>query len=248
VAVINESAARLAWPDGDPIGRSFHLGTSFGLGRGRAGGEVVGVVRDVKEYGLDASARPEVFLTNDQFPMDYFSIVVRSPNDPRALIEPIRSQLHALDPEVPMFAVQTMERLVRLSLAQPRFYMLLLAVFATTALALAALGIYGVIAYAVAGRTREIGIRLALGAQRRDVLGMVLRQGLALAGAGLLLGLLGSLGATRLLADLLFGVRPTDAPTFVGVAALLLVVALAATYVPARRAASTDPIDSLRQE
>ena len=248
VAVVNESAARLLWPGQDPLGHEVLLGTGFGLDRGRAGGTVIGVVRDVKHFGLGRESAAEVYLVHRQFPVDFMNVVVRSSSDPRALLGAIQRRLAALDPEVPMSRVRTMEEWVARSVAEPRLYTLLLGVFAAIAIALAAVGIYGVMAYAVAQRTREIGIRMALGARRDDVLRRVVGQGLTLALTGTAIGLAGAWGATRAIAGLLYGVRPTDAATLGTVAALLIAVALMACYLPARRAMSVDPMEALRYE
>ncbi len=246
--VINETAARRLWPDADPIGHEFTLGTRMGQGGANAGGTIVGVARDVHDFGPAAPVRPTVYLSHAQFPMGFATVTVRVTGEPSSVIEPVRATLAALDPNLPMFRVRSMDQLAADAVAQPRVYVLLLGLFALVAVLLAAIGIYGVLMHAVAQRTREIGIRLALGAARREVVVMVVRQAAGLALAGLVLGLALAAGATRLIRQLLFGVEPTDVTTFALVAAGLFVVALVASYVPARRAARVNPVTALRYE
>ncbi|MEJ7811856.1 MAG: ADOP family duplicated permease, partial [Gemmatimonadaceae bacterium] len=243
VAVINETAARRYFAGENPIGRTvrFRYGSPLF-------GEVVGVVADVRQFTLAAEAEPEVFLASDQYPMPALSVVMRSTGDPAALLGAARARVRELDADLPLHAATTMDDLVSESLSQPRLYMLLLGTFAGVALLLAAVGVYGVLSYAVSGRTREIGLRMALGATRGDVLRLVARQGLALTAAGVGIGLLGAVWATRIMGSLLYGVSATDAPTFAGVGVLLAAVAAAACVVPARRAARVDPMVALRAE
>ncbi|MGH8166702.1 MAG: FtsX-like permease family protein, partial [Woeseiaceae bacterium] len=246
--VVNESASKLLWPGDDPLGHSLELGTSFGLGGARAGGTVVGVVSDIKHFGLGEASRPEVFVAHSQFPVDFLSMTVKTSVPPQSLVAAIRGQLREMDSELPLDQVRTMDEWVAASVAQPRFYMLLLGIFAVAALFLAAIGIYGVLAYAVRQRSNEIGIRRALGAEAGDVVRMVVGRAMMLAGGGLLAGLLASFALTRILSGLLYGVSATDALTFAGVAILLAAVALLASLVPARRAARVDPMVALREE
>ncbi len=248
VVVVNEAAARLLWPGQDPIGHRLSVGTSMGLGRGRLGGEVVGVVRNAKDFGLEADARPETFVCHRQFPVGFMSVAVRASGDPAALTRSAVAQLAALDPEVPAFDRRTMDERVAESVARPRFYLLLLGAFSALALALAAVGIYGVMSHAVGERRREIGIRLALGARPREVLALVVRQGMATAAAGAAIGLVGAFAAARLLRSLLFGVGPSDVPALLCAVTALAAVALLACYLPARRAARIDPAEALRCE
>jgi putative ABC transport system permease protein len=248
VVVLNEAAARLLWPDGEALGRTLEVGTSMGVSGSRLGGTVVGVAADVRDASLADAARPTVYGAHAQFPVDFMSVVVRSSVPPRSLVAPIRAEVRQIDDELPLDDVRTMDQRLADSVAEPRFYMLLLAVFAVAALFLAAIGIYGVLAIAVRQRTGEIGVRRALGAQAGDVLRMVIGRALALAGGGLVLGLLAAFALTRLLAGLLYGVTPTDPSTFAGVAALLAAVALLASFLPARRAAAVDPVQALREE
>jgi predicted permease len=246
VLVINETAARRFFPGRDPIGERVALGMT--RDSVRLGGEIVGVVGDVHDFGLDAEAQPQMYAPFDQWPMSYLSVVVRTTGEPTALAAAARRIVRELDPTLPVARLTTLEQSVAESVARPRFYMLLLGSFAATALVLAAVGVYGVIAYAVGRRTREIGVRLALGATAAQVLRGVVGRALALGLAGLVLGTLGAVAATRLMRGLLFGVGPTD-PLAFGVAAVaLLAVAVAAAWVPARRAARVSPVAAMRAE
>jgi putative ABC transport system permease protein len=210
--------------------------------------EIIGVVGDVHQMGLDASPEPTVYWPHSELVMSGMTILLRTSNDPLALVTTIRGELQQLDPELPMAAVATMDQLLADSLSRSRFTMLLLGIFSAVALLLAAVGIYGLIAYSVTQRTQELGIRIALGAQRRDVLRLVLGQGARLTLLGVALGLLAALAISRLLASMLFGVSATDPLTFAGVVALLATVALLACFIPARRATRVDPIVALRYE
>jgi putative ABC transport system permease protein len=206
------------------------------------------VVGDVHQIGLDTAPEPTVYWPHPELVMSGMTILVRTSNDPLAPLSTIRNQLQHLDPELPMAAVATMDQLLTDSLSRSRFTMLLLGIFAVVALVLAAVGIYGLIAYSVTQRTQELGIRIALGAQRRDVLRLVLVQGTRLTLLGVAIGVLGALALSRLLGTLLFSVSATDPLTFAGVAGLLAVVALLACFIPARRATRVDPIVALRYE
>jgi putative ABC transport system permease protein len=246
--IVNEAAARLIWPDADPLGHRLTIGTSFGLGRGRVGGEVVGVVRNTRDFGLEAESRPMAFLPHRQVPVGFMSVVLRTAGEPGALSRAVSAQVAALDPEVPLFDVRTMDERLAGAVARPRFYLLLLGAFALVALALAAVGIYGVMSYTVGERRREIGVRVAMGARPGEVQALVVRQGMSVAAIGVTLGLAGSLAAARLLRSLLFGIGPADLPAFAAAVALLSAVAVLACYVPARRAARVDPMVALRYE
>jgi putative ABC transport system permease protein len=209
----------------------------------------VGVVRDFKQVGLDADVRRDVYTPQAQTPWTNSRVVVmRTGGDPSMLANPVRNELKTLDADLPITSLQTMDALISSSVAQPRFRTLLLSLFAALALILTAIGIYGVIAYSVAQRTNEIGIRMALGAQRSAVLSLILRKGMMLAGIGIAIGLAGASAATRFLGSLLYDIKATDPLTFAGVSVFLLIVALMACYIPARRAASTDPMTALRAE
>jgi putative ABC transport system permease protein len=247
VVIINQEAARRFWPDRNPLGEQIHV--SVRLSEDRSGQKtIVGVVGDVKYGGLDAEPMPEIYLPYAQHRVDSFTVALRAKGDPAALAPVLRRELAALDRELPAADLQPMTSLIGSSVAERRFTMLLLVAFAAVAVALATIGIYGVLAYVVGQRTREIGVRLAIGAAPRDVVGLVLREGMLLAGIGLACGLTAAVGATRALASLLYGVTATDAATFIAVAVALGTAALLASYVPARRAARVDPMQALRTE
>jgi ABC-type antimicrobial peptide transport system permease subunit len=219
----------------------------LGLGGDRAGGEVVGVVGDVRDVGPALPARPTLYLAHAQFPMGFLTVAVRAPvtDDLAAWL---RASVAAVDPTVPVFRVRTMEQFASRAIAQPRLYLVLIAIFAATAIALAAIGIYGVMAQNVAARAREMGIRIALGATRHDVVALVVRSAGRLAVIGLVAGLSIALAARGAVQKLLIGVEPLDAATYVVVSVCTLAVALAAAWMPARRAAKVDPAGSLRAE
>lgn len=247
-AVVNETAAARLWPNENPLGHEFTLGTRLGQGGANAGGTVVGLARDVRDYGPVPAVSPMVYLSHAQFPMGFMTLAVRVRGEATTIVEGMRASLAELDPNVPMFRVRTMEQIAADAVAQPRVYLMLLGLFAGTALLLAALGIYGVLMHAVTQRTREIGIRLALGAARAQVVGMVVRHAAMLAFTGLALGLALALGASRLIRGLLFAIAPSDTVTSAAVAAGLLAMALLASYLPARRASRIDPVRALRYE
>lgn len=243
-AVINEALAKKSFPGQDPIGRTILCGMdSPNLMK------IVGVVGDVRQWGPGRIPWPEIYMPYEQHP--YFAtalrVLVRTPAEPTALSEALRRKIHERSPDVPV-KFTTMEKSLGDNVAAPRFRTLLLGVFAGLAVFLAMAGVYGVMAYVVSQRSNEIGLRMALGAKSSDVVRLVLGQGMMLAGIGLVLGLAGSVAATRLLTTMLFEVRPTDPLTYIAVAALLGVVALIASYIPAWRAARVDPLIALRQE
>jgi len=212
---------------------------------------VIGVVGDVKHSGLNQPTDPSVytpFAQNDEAWRRFMTLAIRAGEASPGLVEEVKKQIWSLDNQIPVSDVHTMEELMSVSLAQQRFNMLLLGLFAALALVLAAVGIYGAMAYAVNQRTHEIGIRTALGAQRGDVLRLVMKDGANIALFGIASGIAGALALTRLMASLLFEVKPTDPATFADVAILLALVALAACYIPARRAMRVDPIVALRYE
>jgi predicted permease len=244
VIVIDENMARTYWPGADPIGKRLKPGSASGTGPWFT---VVGVVGNVKQYALDTDSRVAFYVPQSQEPESTMYLVART-SDPTGTAAAVMKEVHALDPNVPVYEVKTMEQLLSDSLARRRFAMVALGLFALVAMILAAVGIYGVISYSVTQRTREIGIRMALGASRGDVLRMIVRQGMLLAAVGLGLGLAGALGVTRLMESLLFGVGATDPLTFIGIAVLLGGVALVACYIPARRATKVDPMAALRYE
>jgi putative ABC transport system permease protein len=244
-AVISETCAREQFPNRDPIGKQIQLG---GRDDSKPWMTIVGIVGDVRQYGLDAASNIAAYIPQAQDLSFGYSLVARTSGDPRGLERAARAAFLAVDPTQPVFQVQPMETYLASSLAQRRFTLAMLALFGGLALALAAVGIYGVVSCAVTSRTREMGIRMALGAERRDVLAMVLRQAAVLACAGLAAGLAASLALTRFLSTLLFEVRTTDLATLATITVLLAAVALAASYLPARRAASVDPTVALRYE
>ncbi len=248
VVLINETAARRFWPDRNPIGDQIHVGVRLASNERSGQKTIVGVVADVKYGGLDSKAGPEIYLPYAQQRVDSYTVALRTSGDPLAVGPALREAVGALDRELPVADLEPMAGLIGASVAERRFTMLLLVAFAVVAATLAAIGIYGVLAYLVGQRTPEIGVRMALGAAPRDVARLFVREGMALTAVGLALGVAGALAATRALTSLLFGVTATDTVTFVSVALALGAVALAASYVPARRAARVDPMNALRTE
>ena len=254
VAIVNETLARLHWPGEDALGRRIKLGSPEADGRWLT---VVGIAKDVKQAEWAAAARAELYqpylqaaeyLRRPAPHVSYLTLVVRAAGDPMRLAPAVEREVRALDKDAPVAEVATMESVIARKMWQPRLSMFLLGSFAALAVALAAVGIYGVMSYAVAQRTHELGLRMALGAEPRRVLRLVLAQGLKLALAGVGLGLLSAYALTRVMGSLLYGVSATDPVTFAGVAVLLALVALLACYVPALRATRVDPLVALRHE
>jgi predicted permease len=243
VVVINETAARQLFPGEDPVGR--RVGVGGGLAEGA---EIVGVVGDQRFEAIDAPPRPDVYIAYDQVPQSAGYLFVRTAGEPAALAAAIRREVQRLDPGLPIYDVQTMEQRIGVATARTRVTGMLLALFAAVALMLATIGIYGVVAQAVAQRTHEIGVRIALGAVHGDVLAMILRHSAALVGSGLGLGVLGAWSATGVLRSLLYEVEPTDPAVFLSLAGATVLVALAASAVPALRATRVDPLVALRHE
>jgi putative ABC transport system permease protein len=242
VVIINETLARRYWPDGlNPIGQRLRLGPRFIP-------EIVGIVGDVKNSALNQQTAPAMYTSYLQIPEMKMSLVVRAEGDPANMIRAVEKQVWAVDKDQPMYKIRTMEQVVGESQSSSRFTLALLAIFAAVAMGLAAVGIYGVISYTVTQRTREIGIRIALGAERGDVLRLVVGQGTVLAVTGVAVGLVGALALTRVMRSLLFGVSATDPLIFAGAALFLAAVAMLASYIPARRAMSVDPTVSLRYD
>jgi putative ABC transport system permease protein len=248
VAVINEAAAKQYWPGEDPIGQRIEMGDEL---------TIVGISADAKEHDWDAPTSPEIYLPllqSTQYLSDpaahyaYLTLVVRTKGDAAAMANSVKQTIWSFDRSLPISEVLTMERVVKDANAQPRFEMMLLATFAAVALLLAAIGIYGVMSYSIARRTREIGIRISLGASRAGVLRMLVLQGMALVLGGTLVGIAGSAALSRLMKGMLYGVQPSDPITFAAVAIVLAGAALAATCIPARRAMAIEPMTALRHE
>jgi putative ABC transport system permease protein len=247
VVIINESLARKHFPDQDPIGR--RINPSFSTDdRGVLWREIIGVVGDVRHASLSQESGNEVYVAHTHASSSTASVVARTMGDPHSIIAAAREVVRALDQNLPIYAVKTLEEYVASSVAQARFNMLLLGVFACVALALTAVGLYGVMAYSVTQRTHEIGVRMALGARAGDVLKLVVVRGMGLALAGVVLGVAASLALTGVMKSFLFGVSATDPLTFVLIGSLLAVVSFAACYIPARRATKVDPMVAIRYE
>jgi predicted permease len=245
VAIIDEYFAEQYWPHEDPLGKRIRTG---GLDSKEPWITIVGVAGRIKQDALDSDPRIAFYMPHSQYTTSAMNVVLRSNVAPATLTSAIKKELRAVDPDLPIYNVRTMEDRVRDSLARRRFSMVMLGLFAFLALAIATIGIYGVMAYMVSQGTREIGIRLALGATPAHILRLVVRQGMVLAAVGVGIGLIGAFALTRLMGSLLFGVQSTDPLTFVVIAMLLAVIALLASYIPARRAARIDPMVSLRCE
>ena len=245
VAVIDEHMASELWPNADPLGKRFRFG---GIDSSDKWITIVGVVGRVKQYTLDEDSRIALYLPMTQYPSRQFNIVARSAGDPAALTSAITREIRAVDADLPVYHARSMTERVDESLARRRFSMWLLTLFAGCALVLATVGIYGVLAFLVRQGTREIGIRMSLGATQSGILRLIVGRGLRIAVDGVGIGLVGAFLLTRFLETVLFGVRTTDPLTFGGIAALLIAVSVAASYVPARRAARIDPMVTLRNE
>ena len=244
VAIINESAAHQYWPNEDAMGKRVKLED----GSAPVWRQVIGIVGDVRQDSLVKAGRPEVYAPLLQVPVPYLVLTVRTRAEPASLAAAVRHAVMAVDRDQPLFQIQTMQQVVEDSIADRRFQMSLLAAFGAIALGLAAIGIYGLISYTVSQRTHEIGIRMALGAKRGDVLHLVVRHGMMLAIVGVVLGTVGALLLTRFLAGMLYGVSATDPTTLLSVATLLIGVAALASYIPARRAMRGDPMVALKYE
>ncbi len=240
VVIINELMARRFWPDQDPVGKRILFGDS--------GPTIVGVVGNIKHSGLEAEIEPEMYIPFLQQPVRSMVLVARAESVPIALVGPLRELVQSIDKDQPVENFRTMEEVVSRSVAQPRSLTIILSVFATLALALAAVGVYGVVAFSVTQRIHEVGIRMALGAQPSDILRLLLGEGMSLAVIGVAAGLLGSFAVTRAISGMLYRVSATDPITFVVISLLLTGVALAASFIPARRAMRVDPMVALRHE
>ena len=242
VAIVNQTIAERYWPGQDPLGK--HIANS----RDMIQREVVGVAADVKFSALDAPSAEEMYLPLEQVPAGFATLIIRSQSNPESLVAAVRAKLAEQDSTLPISNVASMDSIVAQSVAQPRVLSKFVAVFAAFALLLAAIGIYGVMAYSVAARTQEIGIRMSLGANPNDILKLVVRQGMRLALIGVAIGLAASLALTRLIGTLLFEVSASNPLAFAIAAAALTATAAAACYIPARRATQVDPMVVLRYE
>lgn len=247
VAIVSQAVARQIWPDANPIGQRISNKDVPGPGDWLT---VIGVVDDVGQTSIDTHREPAIYQPIRQVTQAFFlghmSFVVRAVGDPALLLPAMRSALRDADPNQPISSIGTMESAISATVAEPLFQARLIGAFSVVALVLAAIGIYGVVAYSVAERTHEIGIRVALGAARADVVGMVLHRLLLVLIPGVALGVIGALATTRVLESLLFEIRPNDPTTFIGVAVLLAAVAIVAGAAPARRASRVDPLVALR--
>ena len=248
VCLISETAARLWFPGESPLGRKIRAGALSGEFDASPYREVVGVVGDIAQYGLGLPPTPQIYMPHAQFPGHYMTIMARTNGDASALAAPIRNAVLAADPEQPVYDVRPLEDIVSNTIAARRMGLWLLVAFAIGALALAGIGIYGVVSYSVARRTAEFGIRIALGARPSDVVHAAVADSLRITALGLAAGIAASLGVARLIAGFLFGVSATDLTTFLGLPLFLAAVAVLASYVPARRAARVDPMTALRFE
>jgi putative ABC transport system permease protein len=247
VVIVNETFANRHFPNENPIGKHIKPGVS--VGGEPFWREIVGVVKDVKHrQSLSRDYEPEYYVPHAQIPFNWMSLIMRTTNDARSLARSIQQEVRALDRDVPVYRIKTLDQYLGVAVAQPKFNALLLSLFAGLALLLTAIGLYGVVAFSVVQRAKEIGIRIALGAQTGDVLKMVLRQGLKLTTLGLAIGLAAAYALTRYMQSLLFGVKATDPSTFAAIALLLIAVALMACWIPAKRATKVDPMVALRCE
>ena len=245
VAIIDDNMARTYWPDTDPVGKRLKWGR---VDSKTPWLTVVGVVASVKQYALDTDSRVAFYTPHEQSPSGTMYVTVRTATDPLGMASAITSEARAMDPNVPIYDIKTMDQRLSESLARRRFAMFALGLFAAVAMLLAAVGIYGVMSYSVTQRTREIGIRMALGAPTSGVLRLIVGQGMLLAGVGVVIGLAGAVATTRLMASLLYGISATDPTTFVAIGVLLASIALLACYIPAQRATKVDPMVALRYE
>ncbi|MEY2548094.1 MAG: hypothetical protein QOD64_676, partial [Verrucomicrobiota bacterium] len=248
VVIVNERFVQKFFAGQNVIGKRIKPGFSAD-DTGEKMREIVGVVGNVKHLSLKNEDSPEMYLAQPQMPLNVMSLVVRTNvSNPNALTNSIRKELAAMDPSIPLTSVKVFDEYISKSLARPRFNTLLLSIFAGTALVLTAIGIYGVLAYSVAQRTSEIGIRIALGAGKSSIFRLIVGQAMTLVGISLVVGLAGAFAATRLLNSLLFGVGASDPGTFAGIVVLVSIVAFIAAWLPARRATRVDPIIALRAE
>jgi putative ABC transport system permease protein len=256
VGVINRNLAQKYWPDENPIGRTLTASRCFEVSTPKESSvqckpqelEIVGIVGDVRQLGLDAPPYPELFMPYTQWPSNEMALVLRTASEPSSLIPVVKKEIWRVDPDQPVTNIKTMDELVSTEASGRRFVLQLIGAFAAIALVLAAVGIYGVVSHGTRQRTHEIGIRMALGARRQQIMWLVARENTRWLLIGITTGVASALALTRLLAAYLYAVRPTDPLTFVVVSLLLLAVALLAVYIPARRATKVDPMVALRYE
>jgi len=244
VAVIDETLGRQYWPGQNPVGQQV----TFGFGRGPQGVAIVGVVGAIKSDGFEAPSVPHIYVALGQFAPVNAVVFLRSRGEVERLGEAVRHEVESVDPNVPVHSISSMNQIIARSVADRRFSLQLLAAFAAAALLLAAIGIYGVMAYSFSQRRQEVGIRIALGAQRSDILRLALGEGMRIVAIGLAVGLVGAAIVTRVFRSMLFEVAPADPATFLSVSAILAGVALFACYFPAQRATRVDPLVALREE
>jgi putative ABC transport system permease protein len=242
VFVVNDALARRYFPDRDALGARITVSGD------KDSGEIVGIVGDVRELGPREDPSPAIYQPFAQQPVGQVTLVIRAEGDPLALAAPAAAAVREIDRHQPVADVRTLDRVLADSVARPRMIVYVLGGFAATAVLLAGLGLYGVVSYSVTQRRRDIAVRVALGAQNRDVVRPILREGLVLSAAGLALGLPGAVAATRAMRSLLFGVNAADPATLAAAAVFLVLVALTASYVPARRATRVDPASALQAE
>jgi putative ABC transport system permease protein len=245
VAVIDQTLAKQYWPNENPIGQEI----KFNFGRGLQGLTIVGVAGDIKSDGFESPSVPHIYVALGQFaPVNAVVFLRSKASDVERLGEAVRHEVETIDPNVPVHSISSMDQVISRSVADRRFALELLGVFAAVALLLAAIGIYGVMSYSFSQRTHELGIRVALGAQRFDILRMAIAEGMRTVAVGLAAGLVGAAGLTRVFRSMLFGIGPADPTTFLAVSAILAAVALQACYLPAQRATRVDPLTALREE
>jgi putative ABC transport system permease protein len=243
VAIINEAFAKRFFPSENPIGQQLRIGDSVKDYR-----QIVGICANVKDFGLASESVPVLYVSISQRPLRYMNYIVRTSRDAGTIAPDVRKVVHSLDSEMPLFETGTMQSTLMGSVNRRRFTTFVLAFLASSALGLALLGIYGLLSYSVTQRTREIGLRMAMGARQSAIIRLILNSGLKLVTAGILLGLIGAFPTTRLLSSLLFGVAPDDSPTLIAVIVAFLFVALFAILLPAKRAAKIEPLQALRYE
>jgi len=248
VIIVNQAFAKRFFPNEEALGKRIKPGISVFDDKDPVMREIVGIVGDVKHRSLSTEVRPAFYVPQAQVPFDSMIVTVKTVGNAPSILGSVQNEVRQMDKDLPVFGIKSLDEYVADSVATPRFNTTLLTLFASVALILTVVGLYGVMSYSVAQRTNEIGIRMALGAQARDVLSLIVGQGLKMVLIGLAIGLAGAFALTRVMASLLFGVGTKDPLTFAGVAGVLALVALLACYLPARRATKVDPIVALRYE